>query len=376
MLDIRLTHRQGAFGLDVAFESGDAMVTALFGPSGSGKTSVINMVAGLVRPDRGRILIDGRVLFDSADGTDLAPARRRVGYVFQEGRLFPHYSVRGNLTYGMRLTPPAERFVRFDEVVDVLGIGPLLERRPASLSGGEKQRVAIGRALLASPRLLLMDEPLAALDGPRKAELLPFIALLPRRFGVPILYVSHAIGEVLRLADRLVLMDAGRSVASGPVEEVMAGPAFAALSGESAVANVVATRVAGHDRADGVTRLAFAGGEIRVPLIEAPEGAALRVRIDAGDVMLSLARPVGLSVRNILPARVRELRPDGGMVDVILDVGSSGPAATVCPLHARISVQACRDLDPAVGRDLFALIKSAAISRADIALHEPAGRIS
>ncbi|MDR3437284.1 molybdenum ABC transporter ATP-binding protein [Telmatospirillum sp.] len=363
MLDILLKKKQGGFSLDVAFQSDGAKITALFGPSGSGKTSIINMVAGLVHPDQGRVSVDGRVLFDSRTGINLPPARRRIGYVFQEGRLFPHFSVRGNLTFGMALTPAEERFVRFDEVVEVLGIGALLDRRPAKLSGGEKQRVAIGRALLASPRLLLMDEPLASLDGARKAELLPFIALLPSRFHVPILYVSHSVDEVLRLADQLVLMEQGRSVDFGSVEDVMSRPAFSTQSGGRDVTTVVVAQILRHDQENGTSHLAFPGGVIRVPLLSAPIGRHLRVRIDAGDVMLALQRPTGLSVQNIFAARVAGLRSENGLVDVTLDLG--------CPLHSEISMQACADLGLTVGMPLFALVKSAAISRSDIALHDP-----
>ncbi len=364
MLDISLQKQHGNFRIDLAFQSDGAKVTALFGRSGSGKTSVIDMVAGLVRPDRGRVEVDGRVLFDRDKHIDLPPARRRIGYVFQEGRLFPHYSVRGNLAYGMERTPAAERFIPFDQVVEVLGIAPLLDRRPGKLSGGEKQRVAIGRALLTSPRLLLMDEPLASLDGARKAELLPFIALLPGQFGVPILYVSHAVDEVLRLADHLLLMEGGRLKDSGPVEEVMSRPGFSAVSGGQNPASILTAAVLQHDRLHGTTHLGFAGGVIRVPLLAAVPGQRLRVRIDAGDVMLALTRPTGLSVQNIFSAQVASLRRENGSVDVGLDLG--------CPLHAQISAQACDDLGLKVGMPLFALVKSAAISREDIAEHGPA----
>jgi molybdate transport system ATP-binding protein len=363
MLEVTLRKRHGDFQIDVAFRSDGDKVTALFGRSGSGKTSVIDMVAGLVRPDAGTVTVDGRVLFDGAKRIDLPPARRRIGYVFQEGRLFPHYTVRGNLVYGMERTPPAERFIRFDSVVDVLGIAPLLDRRPGRLSGGEKQRVAIGRALLTSPRLLLMDEPLASLDGARKAELLPFIAQLPSQFDVPILYVSHAVDEVLRLADQLVLMDGGRSVDSGTVEAVMSRPSFATVSGGQELASVITATVLQHDRLHGTTHLSFPGGVIRVPLLAVESGRSVRVRIDAGDVMLALSRPTGLSVQNIFSAHVASLRGENGLVDVGLDLG--------CPLFAQISAQACADLGLKIGMPLFALVKSAAISRADIALHEP-----
>lgn len=224
MLDLKIEKRQGGFQIDTVFRSEGAGVTALFGRSGAGKTSVINMVAGLARPDKGRILLNEAPLFDSEKGINLPPEKRRIGYVFQEGRLFPHLTVAANLTYGMDLTPPSRRYAALDQVVALLGIEPVLSRRPAKLSGGEKQRVAIGRALLTSPSLLLMDEPLASLDAERKAEVLPFIARLSREFSIPILYVSHALEEILNLAETLVLMEAGRVVAAGPIETLMNRP--------------------------------------------------------------------------------------------------------------------------------------------------------
>ncbi len=207
---VRLRRRQGHFDLDLRFEGAPCGVTALCGPSGAGKTSVIAMIAGLIRPDAGSIVIGGRCLFDSELGVNLPPEKRRVGCVFQDGRLFPHLSVRSNLCYGMNLIPAARRRVSLDQAVDLLGMGHLLERRPKNLSGGEKQRVAIGRALLASPSLLLMDEPLASLDEERKAELLPFIKRINREFLVPVLYVSHAMDEVRALADTVIRLRDGR----------------------------------------------------------------------------------------------------------------------------------------------------------------------
>ncbi|MBU1054091.1 MAG: molybdenum ABC transporter ATP-binding protein [Proteobacteria bacterium] len=221
MIDIHVEKKQGDFRISAAFASGETGITALFGPSGAGKTSIINMVAGLLRPDKGHITIDGNCLFDSDNGINIPPEKRHIGYIFQEGRLFPHLSVLSNLTYGMRLIKPAKRFVKLDQVVELLGIENLLYRRPAKLSGGEKQRVAIGRALLTSPAILLMDEPLASLDETRKAEVLPFIIALTRNLSVPILYVSHDLEEIMTLADNVVLIEAGSAIATGSPEELI-----------------------------------------------------------------------------------------------------------------------------------------------------------
>jgi molybdate transport system ATP-binding protein len=221
MLDINVKRLQGVFRIHTSFVTHGTGITALFGRSGAGKTSVINMVAGLVRPDEGRIVVNGRTYFDSEKGLNVPPEKRRFGYIFQDGRIFPHLSVKSNLTYGMKLVPRSERFVAFDQVVELLGIRHLLNRQPSKLSGGEKQRVAIGRALLTSPHLMLMDEPLASLDNDRKSEVLPFIATLPKEFSVPILYVSHSVDEIVNLADYLVIVDSGRAIAAGQVKELM-----------------------------------------------------------------------------------------------------------------------------------------------------------
>lgn len=209
-MNIAVKRTLGQLAIDVAFAGTPSGITALYGPSGAGKTSVVNMIGGLSRPDSGKIVLNGRCLFDSANGVNLAPEKRRIGYVFQEGRLFPHLCVRSNLTYGMNLVPAPQRKISLARIVDLLGIGHLLERRPRLLSGGEKQRVAIGRALLTSPSALLMDEPLASLDNARKEELLPFIAAISREFTMPILYVSHALQEIRQLTDNVVMLREGR----------------------------------------------------------------------------------------------------------------------------------------------------------------------
>src|SRR5690606_29489116 len=273
-----------------------AGITALFGRSGAGKTSLVNVLAGLLRPQRGRIVLRGQTLFDSQRGIDLAPERRRLGYVFQEGRLFPHLSVRHNLLYGYRRAPAAERSIGLDRVVGLLGLEGLLERRPGTLSGGEKQRVALGRALLANPRLLLMDEPLAALDQPRKEEILPFIEQLKAELDLPVVYVSHSMPEILRLADTLVLMSNGRIEAVGPLEELTARLDLRPLTGRYEAGAVVSATVAGQDKMFGLTELRFSGGRLKVPHLNLPLGQTLRVRIRARDVSIALTPPLDISV--------------------------------------------------------------------------------
>ena len=223
MIDVDVARRIGSFALDVKF-SVDAPVAGLFGPSGSGKTSIVNMLAGVAKPDRGMIRINGELLFDSASGIDVRPQHRRVGYVFQDALLFPHLDVKANLTYGQRLRPPSQRVIDEQHVVELLGLQSLLGRRPRTLSGGEKQRVAIGRALLAQPRILLMDEPLASLDAPRKVEILDYIERLRDDLRIPIIYVSHSAAEVKRLADTVVLLSEGKCIAVGDADALMRQP--------------------------------------------------------------------------------------------------------------------------------------------------------
>lgn len=361
MIDLDIRRRQGDFTVDMAFSADGAGVTALFGRSGSGKTSVINMVAGLARPDAGRIAVAEGVLFDSAKGIDVPPDRRRVGYVFQEARLFPHLTVRANLTYGMRRAARGERYVGFDQAVAVLGIDHLLERRPASLSGGEKQRVAIGRALLASPRVLLMDEPLASLDSSRKGEVLPFIARLPREFGIPILYVTHSMDEILRLADTLVLVDGGRAAAVGSLEDVTSRIDLRPLTGRYAAGAVVRAVVAGQDESYGLTLLSFAGGMLKMGRVDLPPGTPVRLRVHARDIALATQPPANVSIQNVFPAIIRALRPTGGhLVDVSLDAGGAA-------LWAQITALSCDDLGLVAGRSVHVMIKALSIARADIA---------
>ncbi len=359
MLNIHVKRRQGNFSIDAAFQSEEVGVTAIFGSSGTGKTSIINMIAGLSRPDQGRIIAGGRCLFDSAAGVDLSPERRRIGYIFQEGRLFPHLSVQANLTFGMHLTDKKRRYVHFDEVVHLLGLEHLVERRPARLSGGEKQRVAIGRALLTSPSLLLMDEPLASLDDARKDEVLPFIAKLSQSFSLPIIYVSHSLEEIFALADSMVVLDAGKVAATGSIEDVVERRDLAHLIGYADGGVMLSTTVTSHDRTKGLSELRFNGGMFRVPQLESPVGTRVRVRIKARNVALALDPPRRTSVQNILPATVKDVFTDEGpLVDVRLDIG--------CPLSARITLSALQDLELKPGSRIFAMIKSVSVSHSAI----------
>ncbi len=370
MIEVDVERRIGAFDLAARFAAPESGITALFGRSGAGKTMLVNMIAGLVRPDRGRIVIAGETLFASGRRIDLPPERRRLGYVFQEARLFPHYSVRGNLAYG-RPRGGHRRLASFETVVALLGLERLLDRRPGDLSGGEKQRVAIGRALLAEPRLLLMDEPLASLDAARKAEILPFIERLRHELRLPIIYVSHAMEEIVRLADTLVLLADGRVAAVGTVEELTSRLDLRPLTGRYDAGAVVRATVAQHDAQFGLSELAFPGGRLRVAQLSLPLGTPVRARIQARDVAVATAQPVGLSIRNVFPARIVEVAAhEGAIVDLRLDIGTAeAPVA----LWARVTRRAVQELALAPGRAVFALVKSVAVDRRSLGHPELTG---
>jgi molybdate transport system ATP-binding protein len=351
--DLRIKFPQ--FALDVRFAS-DEGVTALFGRSGSGKTTVVNAIAGLLEPESGRIVVNGECLFDSARGWNVPIAKRRVGYVFQEGRLFPHLTVRANLHYGYDLTPPGERYVEFDHIVELLGLVHLLGRRPALLSGGEKQRVALGRALLASPRVLLLDEPLAALDAPRKREILHYIERLHGEIRVPILYVTHAVEELVRLADFVVVLGEGRVVTQGRVETVMGSAQFNAYT-ETDAGSVLEAIVDAHDPKYHLTTVRFAGGTLRLPLLEEGVGSRVRLRVRAGDVAVALAQPHDTSMLNVLSGRVVEVsEAAGASVNIGLDLGGTALLARVTRLSAeRLALKP--------GLAVYALIKAVALAQ-------------
>jgi molybdate transport system ATP-binding protein len=361
MLDFTAEKQLGDFRFSAAFSLPATGVLALFGRSGAGKTTLINFLAGLARPDSGRISVHDRLLFDSKTGVDVPPEHRRIGYVFQEDRLFPHLDVTANLLYGYRRAPTADRSIRLAEIVELLGIAHLLKRRPAGLSGGEKQRVAIGRALLANPKLLLLDEPLSGLDAARKAEILPFIERLRDELRLPIVYVSHDFGEIIRLADRVVLLDHGAVAGAGPVTETLGQPELQHLMGQGEAGAIMNARIEAHDDVFSLTELHFDGGRFVTPRIAAQIGSELRLRIRARDVSIALTRPADVSILNIIPARVAKIHPaEGSDVNVELDAGVK--------LWARITARSAHDLSLATGLPVFALVKAVSIDRQTMAM--------
>jgi molybdate transport system ATP-binding protein len=358
-LQVEIKHQLGGLSLKVGFEAAGG-ITAIFGRSGTGKTTVINAVAGLLRPDAGRVSLGGDVFVDTASGRFVPPAKRRLGYVFQDARLFPHLTVRDNLTFGPRYAPPGAQGAGLDDVVALLGLAPLMARRPGTLSGGEKQRVAIGRALLSRPRMLLMDEPLASLDAPRKQEILPYLERLrDGPLNLPILYVSHAVDEVARLADRLVLLQDGEVQAQGPLYDVMADPAAVPLLGVREAGAVIEAEVIAHAD-DGLSALRISAGILELPGVQADVGARVRLRVLAQDVILSLSRPEGLSSVNVLPVRVETVHPGGGPGAAI------GLRAGKDRVLARVTARAVAEMQLAPGLDCYAILKATTVAPGSI----------
>ena len=348
-LRISLRHAFDGFDLDVAFDAGPG-VTALFGRSGAGKTTIVNAVAGLLHADQATIRLD-TTTFDDAM-THLPPNRRRIGYVFQDARLFPHLSVAENLDYARRFgARPANR----DQIIALLGLSDLLDRAPATLSGGQKQRVALGRALLSDPQLLLMDEPLAALDAPRKAEILPYLERLKAESAVPILYVSHALEEVARLADQIVVLERGRIRAQGSVFDILADPELVPLFGVREAGAVLRGTVA-ERAADGLTRVTTSAGDLHLMGVEAAPGEIIRLRVLAQDVMLSRHAPQELSALNILPVRVAHIHKGGGPgVALSLQAGDA-------QILSRITARALAQLNLSQGEECFAILKASSVA--------------
>jgi len=353
-LDIR--HNLGSFRLDARFVA-DRGLTVLFGRSGSGKTSLINVIAGLIRPDEGRVVIDGTVVVDTSRGVFVPSHERRVGYVFQESRLFPHLTVHQNLLYGRWFARLGGTGAEVERVFVLLGLEKLLDRRPHRLSGGERQRVAIGRALLAAPRLLLMDEPLASLDEGLKQEVMPYLERLRDQTRVPIIYVSHSVPEVTRLANAIVLVSEGRVQAQGPVAEVMRRLDLFPMLGRSEAGAIIEAKVVSHDPAYGLTTLVSRAGEWRLPTVDAPVGAHVRLRVRSRDVMISRGRPEGISALNVLNATVTEIGGGTGpIVELRLDCGGEA-------ILARLTRYSVDRLGLTPGAEVQALIKSVALDR-------------
>jgi molybdate transport system ATP-binding protein len=352
--------RRADFALDVQLDLPGHGITALFGPSGSGKTTCLRVLAGLERAAQAVVQVGDEAWQDSARGVFVPTHRRALGYVFQEASLFDHLTVEGNLRFGFDRTPAAQRRHDWRHGLELLGIGHLLQRWPHELSGGERQRVAIARALATSPQLLLMDEPLAALDAARKAEILPWLEQLHQALDVPVVYVTHSLDEVARLADHLVLLEQGRVRAQGPVIELMSRADLPLAHGDGASALIEAV-TCGLQNACGLCELRFDGGTLLLPQtrsVPLPERTPVRVRIQARDVSLSLVQPEHTSVLNILPATVTEVSDDGpGQVLVGLRLGEH------TRLLSRISRLSCERLGIAAGQAVFAQIKGVAMVR-------------
>ena len=351
MLELNFSQTLGTHRLQVAENLPASGITAVFGVSGAGKTSLINAISGLTRPEQGRIVLNDRVLYDAEKKICLPPEKRRVGYVFQDARLFPHYNVLGNLRYGMAKSMAGQ----FDKLVALLGIEQLLERLPGGLSGGEKQRVAIGRALLTAPELLLLDEPLASLDIPRKRELLPYLQRLVREINIPVLYVSHSLDEILHLADKVMVLEAGAVKAFGNLEDVWGSSVMNPWLPQEQQSSILKVSVLEQHPHYAMTALALGDQHIWVNRLDKPLQAAVRIRIQATDVSLVLQPSGNTSIRNTLRAKVVQNYDLDGQVEVQLDVSGR-------TLWARISPWARDELNIKPGLWLYAQIKSVSIT--------------
>lgn len=356
MISVSVRHRQGAFDLEANFEAGEG-VTALFGASGSGKTTLVQVMAGLARPESALIRFDGAVWNDTEKRIFVPPYKRRIGYIFQEGRLFPHLTARQNLLYGRFFTSREARTISESEVVDLLGIGRLLDQRPATLSGGEKQRVAIGRALLSAPRLMLMDEPLSALDRSRKQEILPYIERIRDEFKIPVIYVSHAMDEVARLANHVVLLDEGRIKAAGTPAAVF-GSGHATSDG-FAPQSILEGKLIGHEPYYGLSIAEIGSSIVTLQPVDLPEGTMVRMRVASTDVILALDRPEHISALNHLPGTITDLVADGPHILVGLDCAGQR-------LLSRVTLLSVERLGLKPGMQVHALFKAVTVDSGSV----------
>ncbi|MCG6373287.1 molybdenum ABC transporter ATP-binding protein ModC [Vibrio fluvialis] len=363
-LRVQFTKTLGSTKLDVSLTLPGKGITAIFGRSGAGKTSLINVISGLISPDSGEITIQERVLFSLERGINLPIEKRRIGYVFQEARLFPHYTVRGNLNYGVR-----EKDANyFASVVSLLALGPLLDRYPSALSGGEKQRVAIGRALLSKPDLLLMDEPLASLDMPRKREVMPFLEQLAQQVEIPILYVTHSMNEILRLAEHLVVLEQGSVVASGPIEQVWSSHSMRPWQSFSDQSTLFSGNIAQHHPQFGLTQIMLAPQVgLWVQQVDGELNAPIRLQIRANDVSVTLDKPGKTSIRNILAARIANIEHHQ-QGEHKKSIALKLELAPDCFLWATITEWALQDLALQPGMAVYAQIKGVSVSQRDVAL--------
>ncbi len=355
MIEIDIEARLGEFQLQVSFAvAGAGSITALFGPSGSGKTSLVRLIAGLETPDKGLIRIGGITLFDKSAGINLPPPQRKVGYVIQESSLFPHLRVRQNLTFS-RWAGRREGTIELARVSAVLGIEHLLERRPERLSGGERQRVAIGRALLSDPSILLLDEPLSALDTNRKLEILPFLEQVRDEFDIPIVYISHSVDEVTRLADYLVVMDSGNVSAYGPIADVLAGLDIRGTGDGLEAGSLIAGTCKRYDHEMRLARIEVEGQFLSLPISRLQIGTPVRLRIKPNDVALALTKPQGTSIQNMLECEISAIEQVGpSHIEVVLMLGGQ-------QIRARITRKAAADLGLVTGAKVIALLKAVAL---------------
>ncbi len=360
MLSVAATKQRGAFTLNVRFELPMPGVLALFGRSGCGKSTVVNIISGLLEPEAGSVVLNDTVLLDTQRGIDVPPERRRIGYVFQDARLFPHLRVSANLRYAQKRAAGAS-YVSLDTVVALLDLRSLMDRRTHQLSGGERQRVAIGRALLAQPRLLLLDEPLASLDSARREEVLPYLETLRDQLALPMVYVTHDFSDVLRLATHLVFMESGSVVAQGAVAEMSLNPHLRRLIGPDEVGAIIDGVALGTDSHTQLMKIRVGHGELNLQVEDLAPGTALRIQLLARDVIVSTRAPEYLSVRNSLAGTVMSVQGDEADCDlIVIDIGGAH-------ILARITRTATRELSLRPGMKIWALVKATSLRRHAVA---------
>ena len=356
-IEIQLRQALADFDLDLDFSLSDNSVTALFGPSGAGKSTVINLIAGLQRPQHGRISINGTLVEHTRSNISLSPQRRNIGYVFQQARLFPHLNVEKNLLFGWQRAEHRASQTEISHLVTLLGIGSLLSRKPAALSGGEKQRVALGRAILSNPDLLLLDEPLTGLDHKRRDEILPYIERIRSEQQIPILYVSHSIDEVTRIADYLHIINRGKIVAKGSVSEVFSRIDLYPITGRFEAGAIIDGRITKHHRSLALSEIGFGRQTLTVPMVDAGVGESIRVRVRARDIIIARHKPEDISANNILQGEILDIRSgDGPYADLQLQCSDTR-------LIARITRHSAERLQLNVGATVYAVIKSVTIDR-------------